>query len=118
MTFIWKASTAYISKEVEFVRHGVEKASSMLLAELKSSLDRKARNQKYEEMTDFSLSKVTIEIDKTSEHGKKFELLESYLVDRSKQSFFVVRIVCMRLLYVLAATFCSAWLYRLVCKLD
>ena len=90
----------------------------MLLAELKSSLDRKARNRKYEEMTDFSLSKVTIKIVKTSEHGKKFELLKSYLVDRSTQSFFVVRIVCMRLLYVLAATFCSAWLYRLVCKLD
>ena len=113
MTFIWKASTAYISKEVEFVRHGVEEASSILLADSKASIGQRCVDKKVEEMTDFSdMSHVTIEVVKKAQKGQKFKLLEAYLCSRSKRYFFVVRIVFMRLLYILATTFCAAWLHR------
>ena len=106
--FIWKAISAPICKEVEFVRHGVEEASAKLLAEVKAKFDNK---KTYHQETDFSKPKVSIKDVKITKKNE-FNFLELYLLSRTTRYFFVARIFLMRLIYSAAAAFCAAWLYR------
>ena len=108
--FGWKVISDPICKEVEFVRHGIEEASSKLLAEVKAKFDDK---KIYKKETDLNKPKATIKgIYYDMKKKVDFNFLELYLLSRTTRYFFVAKIFLMRLLFSGTAASSAYWLYR------